>query len=163
QCRKRLWWEVHEPEAPELVVEPNIAARFDRGHRVQEVARTYVPGGVLIDLPHQQVQARVSATAAALAARAPAPYEARFLADGVFVAVDILERRRTGFVLVEVKATLEVEERHIPDVAVQLHVLRRAGLPVKRAVVMHLNRDCRHPDLSNLFVRENVTALATSA
>src|SRR5262249_34307195 len=51
-----------------------------------------------------------------------------------------------------------VKEEHLPDVAVQLHVVRRAGISVKRAEVMHLNRECRHPDLSNLFVRENITA-----
>ena len=46
---------------------------------------------------------------------------------------------------------------------IQLHVLRRAGVPVTRAEVMHLNRNCRHPDLSNLFIRKNVTRLAETA
>jgi hypothetical protein len=41
-----------------------------------------------------------------------------------------------------------------------MHVLRGAGLEVRRAELMHLNRECRHPDLSNLFERENVTAMA---
>jgi hypothetical protein len=39
-------------------------------------------------------------------------YEASFLAGGVFVSVDILERKRNGYVLVEVKATLDVKEEH---------------------------------------------------
>src|SRR6185369_5776968 len=77
--------------------------------------------------------------------------------DGVFVAVDVLERRRRGFRLVEVKSTLDVKEPHLPDVAIQLHVLRRAGLDMRRAEVMHLNRECSFPDLSNLFVRDDVT------
>src|SRR5439155_705342 len=47
---------------------------------------------------------------------------------------------------------------HLPDVALQVHVLRRAGLPVERAAVMHLNPECRYPDLSNLFAREDVSA-----
>src|SRR5205823_3857080 len=38
-----------------------------------------------------------------------------------------------------------------------------AGLQVERAEVMHLNPECRHPDLSNLFVREDVTALVEGA
>jgi hypothetical protein len=42
-------------------------------------------------------------------------------------------------------------------VAVQLHVLRRAGLDVERAEVMHLNRACRHPNLKKLFARKAVT------
>src|SRR5512134_2931949 len=157
QCARQLWWRVHEREAPELVPDAGAQRLFAQGHRVGALTRTHVPGGVLIDLPYDDFAGRVAATAAALAAGARAVYEASFLADGVFVSVDILERVRGGFALCEVKSTLAVKEEHLPDVAIQLHVLRRAGLPVRRAELMHLNRECRHPDLSNLFVREPVT------
>lgn len=158
QCPKRLWLEVHEPGAPELAPDPGLQAVFDRGHEVGELARAHVPGGVLIDRPHRALRERVVATAAALEAGARVIYEAAFLADEVFVAVDILERRRRGgFTLVEVKSTLGVKPQHLPDLAIQLHVLRRSGLDVRRAHLMHLRRECRHPGLSNLFVRENVT------
>jgi Domain of unknown function(DUF2779) len=159
QCSKRLWWEVHEPDAPELAPASGLQVIFNRGHHVGALARTYVPGGVLIDFPYYQVAERVEATAWALAAGVPVIYEASFIADDVFVAVDILERNGDAFTLVEVKATLSVKEAYIPDVAIQLHVARRSGLTVERAEVMHLNRECRYPDLSNLFVRENVTPL----
>ena len=158
QCPKMLWWKVHEPDAPELVADEGLQAILTRGQKVGELARAQVPGGVLIDLPYYEFEGKVAATAKALADGARAIYEASFLEDGVFVAVDILERRRNGFVLAEVKSTLDVKEEHLPDVAVQMHVVRRAGLTVRRAEVMHLNRECRYPDLSNLFVRESVTA-----
>jgi len=163
QCPKMLWWKVHEPDAPELVVDDDLQAVFDRGHRVGEIARTYVPGGVLIDLPYHDIQGRVAATAKTLAEGAPVVYEASFLEDGVFVAVDILERQPDGFAVVEVKSTCSVKEPHLPDVAVQVHVVRQAGLDVRRAELMHLNRECRYPDLSNLFVRESVTSLIEPA
>ena len=54
QCPKRLWWTVHEPTAPELEPDETLQAFFDDGHLVGEVARTYVPGGVLIDLVELQ-------------------------------------------------------------------------------------------------------------
>jgi hypothetical protein len=158
QCPKKLWWEVHEPDARERVNNPATQVIFDRGHKVGALARTYVPGGVLIDFEYYQVTEKLEATARALAAGAPAIYEASFIADDVFVAVDILERNGDGFALVEVKATLSVKDAFLPDVAIQLHVLRRSGLEVDRAEVMHLNRECRYPDLSNLFVREDITA-----
>ena len=53
---------------------------FDQGRQVGEAARGRYPGGVLIDLPHRQVAARVAATKAALAAGAPAVFEATFVA-----------------------------------------------------------------------------------
>ena len=163
QCPKMLWWKVHEPDAPEAIVGPDVQSLLDRGNEVGAAARAHVPGGVLIDAPPYKVRERVAATVAAITSRAPVIYEASFLAGGVFVSVDILERKRNGYVLVEVKATLDVKEEHLPDVALQLHILRQAGLRVTRAEVMHLNRDCRHPDLSNLFVRRNVTPLVESS
>src|SRR5207247_1365907 len=44
-----------------------------------------------------------------------------------------------------------------PDVAVQAYVLRQSGLDLVGTELMHLNRECAYPDLSNLFVRSDVT------
>lgn len=157
QCDKRLWLNVHEKDAPELETDPAQQAVFDHGHQVGEVARTYLPGGVLIDLPHYEIRQRVAATQRALEGGAKVIYEASFLADGVFVAVDILHRRGRRWTLTEVKSTTKVKPEHIPDAAVQTHVVRQAGLDVARTEVMHLNRACRFPNLGELFVRADVT------
>ena len=61
QCHKLLWWKGHEPDASELLPDPAAQLIMDEGIRVGEVARALFPGGVLIDLPHDQVQARVDA------------------------------------------------------------------------------------------------------
>lgn len=157
QCDKRLWLSVHEKDAPELEAGPALQAVFDRGGQVGEVARTHIPGGVLIDLPHYEIRGRLAATERALAGGAKVLYEASFLADDVFVAVDILHRRGWRWTLTEVKSTCKVKAEHIPDAAVQTHVVRRAGLDVARTEVMHLNRACLFPDLDDLFVRADVT------
>mgnify|MGYP000222536215 CR=1 FL=1 len=106
QCPKMLWWRVHEPDAPELQTGPEQQAVFDAGNHVGEVAREHVPGGVLVDFQHYQVSEKIAATAEALAQGARVVYEASFMADDIFVSVDILERKRGGFVLSEVKGTL---------------------------------------------------------
>src|SRR5437870_4198794 len=160
QCHKQLWWRVHEPDAPELVPDAALRNLLDQGSEVARKAREYVPGGVLVDLPFHQFDNKVAATRDILQRDPPAPaiYEATFLADDSYAAVDILERGPRGYGVVEVKATNSLKPDHIQDVAVQVHVLRRAGLSVERADLMHLNPDCRYPDLSNLFVREDVAA-----
>jgi predicted RecB family nuclease len=160
QCHRRLWWRVHEPDAPDLVPDAATQAVFDNGTRVGEVARTRVPGGVLIDFPHSAIAERLEATKQALAGGARVIYEASFFADEAFVAADVLEKDGDGWRLIEVKSTTRVKPEHIPDVAVQVHVLRKAGLPVMTAELMHLNRGCVFPDLSNLFTRADVTAEA---
>jgi hypothetical protein len=159
QCHDLLWWTVHEPRAPELQPDISLEDRFEQGRQVAELARTYVPGGVLIDPLLGELDTRLSATRDAMRTDVPVIYEASFLQDDVFVAVDILERGEQCFNLIEVKSTTGVKEEHIPDLAVQAHVLRTAGIELGRIELMHLNRDCRYPDLSNLFVREDITDL----
>ncbi len=157
QCHKYLWWKVHEPDASELKVDPETQFRFDQGTRVGELAQSYVPGGVLIDLPYYQIREKVEATRDALRSDPPAIYEASFLADGVFVAVDILEKVNGGFRIIEVKSSTSVKPYNIPDAAVQAHVLCQAGLSVVGAEIMHLNTECRYPNLDDLFIRADVT------
>jgi len=157
QCHRLLWWLVHDREAPELVPAPRTAALFRHGHTVGERARTAFPGGVLIDEPYYAVGARVEKTQRALAEGARVIYEASFIADDVFVAVDVLHRGRGGWTLTEVKSTASVKRSHVADAAVQTHVVRRAGLDVDRTEVMHLNTACRHPHLEDLFKRVDVS------
>jgi predicted RecB family nuclease len=158
QCPNLLWWNVHESDAPERVPTLGRLHQMEQGRQVGEAARDYVPGGVTISRL-APLEDRVTQTERALASEAPAIYNASFLADDVFVEVDILERTDGGFNLIEVKSSTGVRDEHIPDVAIQSYVLQRAGVPVRRAELMHVNGDCRHPDLTDLFVRADVTAL----
>ncbi|GMV15990.1 MAG: hypothetical protein AMXMBFR56_42140 [Polyangiaceae bacterium] len=148
---------MHEHDAPELQVDASLQVVFDHGSDVGEVARGYIPGGVLIDLPYYEVKQRLADTRKALEHGAKVIYEASFNADGVFVAVDILHWSRRGWTVTEVKSTTSVKPAHIPDAAIQTHVVRKAGLDVARTEVMHLNTQCRHPNLANLFTRADVT------
>jgi hypothetical protein len=127
---------------------------------VGDLARQRFPGGVLIDGEYWEVNEKVEKTRRAIAAGAPAIFEASFIEDDVYVAVDVLERNPDGWALVEVKSTLDAKPAHVPDVAIQLHVARKAGLTVSRAEVMHLDRKCTFPDLSNLFSRTDVLPAA---
>ncbi len=155
QCLRQLWWRVHEPAAPELEPGPELQAVFDRGTDVGERARLAFPGGTLIDLQPWRIDDKCGATRAALEAGAPAIFEASFFADGTFAAVDVLERLAEGFALIEVKSTYSVKPQFLPDVAVQVHVARTAGVDVLRAEVMHLRRG---PGGRDSFVRVDVTA-----
>jgi hypothetical protein len=157
QCHKLLWWKVHEPLAVELQPDKVLQDRFDQGKQVGELARNHFPGGVLIDLPHNAVSERVALTRQLIDDRAPAIFEASFLADNTFVAVDVLTPHEDGYHLTEVKSSSSQKEQHLPDVAVQIHVLAQSGIRITGVDVMHLNTECHFPDLSNLFERTDVT------
>jgi hypothetical protein len=157
QCHKLLWLKVHEPDAPELVPDRVLQDRFEQGIEVGRLARERFPGGVLIDLPHHAIEERLDATRRALHAGGPAVFEATFVEDGVFVAVDVLERLPHGDRLIEVKSSTGQRPEQVVDAAVQVHVLRRAGVDVRAVEIMHLNPEYRHPDVGDLFARADVT------
>jgi uncharacterized protein DUF2779 len=158
QCHKLLWWKVHEPDAVELQPGRVLQDRFDQGAQVGAIARTRFPGGVLVADPHKDIANSVTLTRKLIDDGAPAIFEASFVADNTFVAVDILRPEGNGFHLTEVKAANSQEEKHLPDVAVQMHVLQESGVRITGADVMHLNKECHYPDLDNLFAHADVTA-----
>ena len=159
QCHKFLWWRMHEPDAAELELDNDPATKFrlEQGTEVGQLARRYAGPGELIDFPRDKIEQKLQATADAMCREVPRIFEASFRADGIFVAVDILERDGPRYTVVEVKSSSKVKPEHIGDVAIQVHVLRQAGVNVTRAEVMHLNPECTNPDLTDLFVRTDVT------
>jgi len=157
QCPRLLWWRFHEPRAPEL--QPDDATRFvlERGFQVEFAARECFPGGAVIGSENGEVD-RIQATRETIRSGATTVFNPCFEADGVFVAADILTKQPSGnWALVEVKSSTSVKDEHIPDAALQTYVATESGLPLERVDLMHLNRECCFPDLSNLFVRENVS------
>ena len=157
QCHKLLWWTVHEPNAVELQPDKVLQDLFDQGRQVGEAARGRYPGGVLIDLPHHARAERVAATQKALADGAPAIFEATFIADDTFVAIDVLEKQGDGYRLTEVKSSTSQKDEHIPDVAVQARVAAACGVNVTAAQVLHLNKEFRNPDTGDLFACTDVS------
>ncbi len=159
QCHKLLWWKVHEPDAVEL--QPGIVLQdlFDQGKRVGRLATELLPNGRSIHLDHRRLRRAVDDTRAALEEGATCIFEASFFEHRTFVAVDILERLDEGYHLIEVKSSSSQKDEHIPDVAVQKHVLGQAGINVVTSEVLHLNREFRHPDEGELFARTETTEL----
>ena len=72
-------------------------------------------------------------------------------------------RRADGgeFDLVEVKSTTSVKDVHIPDVAVQVYMAEGAGIPIRRAYLMHIDNSYVYQggdhDLDALFSLSDVT------
>ena len=57
------------------------------------------------------------------------------------------------------KSSTKVKDEHLPDIAVQKYVLEGAGLAINKSYLMHVNRECAYPDLSNLFTVADTTDL----
>lgn len=158
QCHKLLYWLVHDKDAPELILDLTTQYRFDEGNEVGARARGEFPEGIFIDLPPWEKKQAIAETLEAMKTGVPAIFEAAFESGGIHVRVDVLERAgRDAWRIAEVKSTTKVKDKHIPDMAVQWHVLESSGVKLAGVDLMHLNRECFYPDLSNLFARSDCT------
>ena len=167
QCHLRLWYETH---ARNLASEPDdtLQGIFDTGHAVGELACQRFPGGHFIAHDHRHVREVLDETREVLAsATHTALFEPAFRHQGVLVRVDILERLPGGgWGLIEVKSATRLKDTFVLDAAVQLWVLRGAGLDVREAGVLTLNReyvyDGGETDLDALFQLHPVLDSATA-
>lgn len=157
QCHKQLWLKVHEKDAPELVVSEALRDLFFQGSLVGDLARKRFPDGKLVDLPHNDL-GREALTRRLMSDGATAIFEATFVADRTYVAIDVLLREGDGWCLIEVKSGSEPKDKYILDAALQTHVARQAGVPVRRVEIMHLNKEYVHPGPNDLLQRSDVTA-----
>ena len=139
QCLRRLWLKVHEPAARD---EPQLGSVEDVGVEIGHMAHGLFPGGVPVEEAPWEHAKAVTRTATLMADRSvPAIFEAAFEHSGVRIRVDILERLPRGWWgLREVKSGGEVKDHHYDDVAVQLHVLRKAGIRLASVKILHINK-----------------------
>jgi len=162
QCHKRLYLECFHFDLADPLDEGRQAI-LDAGTRIGELARDLYSGGVLIEEDHLHHGKAVSSTEKALAdSSVQTIWEAAFVYDGVRIRADILTRSGIDtFDLIEVKAGTSVKKEHIPDVAVQLYVLRGCGIQVNRVHLAHLNKEYVYKggdyDFEELFLVEDVT------
>jgi hypothetical protein len=156
QCHLKLWYDCYERELG-AEVDAVTQAIFDTGHEVGRLARLRYPGGVLVEADHLHAQDAMAQTRALLADDGvTAIFEAAFEFREVLVRVDVLERsHRGGFNLIEVKSGTTPKLVNEHDVAVQMWVLRGAGIDVVSAALLTLNRgyvfNGKHLDVYRLF------------
>jgi len=161
QCRKRLWLELHEPDAAQWGDAARM--RLDEGTAFGELARDLLGGGLLIEADHFHVREALAETAAALACprkEVPRLFEAAFEHAGVRVRVDALERGLRSDTLIEVKSTTQVKDEHVWDCAIQAWVVHGAGRPLRKILLAHVDNGfvyTREGDYEGLLVTEDIT------
>src|SRR5262249_18010672 len=139
QCLRRLWLNAHEPVGLD---ESELGSVEDIGLEIGRKAHRLFPGGILVEEPPWEHAKAVARTATLMADRSvPAIFEAAFEHSGVRVRVDILERLPRGYWgLREVKSGSELKDHHCDDVAVQVYVLRNAGVRLSSIQILHVNK-----------------------
>ncbi|MGB1252871.1 MAG: DUF2779 domain-containing protein [Candidatus Promineifilaceae bacterium] len=153
-CQRRLWLSKFRPN---LIPPPSAMSEllFKRGIEIGELARTHFPDGVLVDWePSPELD-----TYYLMRGDTTTLFEATFQYDDVRIRVDILRKLPDGrWHMIEVKQSGSVKREYLVDAAIQLYVLRGARIDVAQVSVMHLNKQCVHPNLDELFMMTDISA-----
>lgn len=160
-CKKNTWLKFHEPDLyytfelsafEEMIVQS--------GNEVELAARKLFPTGILIEGRDKIAQ---DLTFEYIHKKEPILFQAVFAKDDFLAAVDILkfDPEINSYSLYEVKANNDIDDKvHYHDLAFQVNLLRRCGLPVEKMYLIHLNKEyVRKGDLDpiGLFQVDDVT------
>lgn len=156
QCHKRLWFEIHQP----LQESDEPSVQILQGRAFDEAVQALRPGAVVSR--RQGLPSAIAGTKRFLARGRPGAllYQAAFRAGDLAVIVDVLRRQGAVFELVEVKASTEPKDTHLPDIAFQALVLQRAKIPLGRVFLGLVNNQFvleRSGDYQGLLSEVDVT------
>ena len=153
-CLKRLWYEEKRPEkaSPTSLSQQQL---LNQRKAVKTLAHSHFPEGVHIDAEDPDVAVRHTKTA--MRRGASCLFDAAFRSNGTFVRCDILQKYGKGWRIIEIRASKKFKEEYLLNLALQKHVLDTSDIPISATHLILLNEACVYPDLSNLFMCEDVS------
>ena len=156
QCTLKLWYDCFERDlAPP--VDEILQFIFDRGTEIGERAQERYPGGKLIDAMYYETDLAIEQTNDAITdPTVSALFEPAFIHRNVSARIDVLQRvDADSWDLIEVKSASNAKHVYVRDLAIQLWILQGAGLDVRRAGLLLLNKeyvyDGKQLDVDRLF------------
>lgn len=160
QCPKMLWMKQNMPEVFDESVQNE--AVLQTGNEVGDLAMGIF--GDYVEVPYGDLGEMIRVTEELIRKKTTVICEASFSYDGLFCSVDILKNLgRKQVELYEVKSSTAIRDIYIDDVSYQVYVLTKLGYQVKRACLVHLNREyvrLGDLDLNELFTIEDLSDLA---
>jgi hypothetical protein len=140
-CPNNAWLRLHKPEIyfakPPSEYDQSI---LDVGVDVELAGRRLFEGGTLV-----VGESPAAKTCELLGQQTPIVFQAAFEHDQLSAFVDVLryDRSTCKYAVFEIKASTKSNPEHLYDVAFQVSLLRRCGLKVGRAYLLHLNANFR--------------------
>ena len=157
QCRKKLWLEIHDKDKA-TPIDKVQEAIFNQGHFVGDLAMDCYPNGIEITSDYLDIPKGIKITKEVLIKNPPSIFEGFFQYNNVLVRPDIMVNNNDGsWDFIEVKSSTKLKAENIRDVAIQTYVLIGSGIKIRKSYLMYINRECKFPDLDNLFKLEDLT------
>lgn len=142
-------------------ISPEQLAKFKRGTDVGILAQQLFPGGKMASVgsyhfPYKNVEK----TAQLIASGCKVIYEAAFIFNEVYIALDILVKSsETGWTAYEVKSSVQLSPTYYLDAALQHYVICNSGFALDDFVLIHINGDYIRQaglDLQKLFSKKSI-------
>ncbi len=150
ECPKNVWYKIHKPD---IYFESELSefekSIIETGNDVELVARKLFPNGILIEGRDEKAQA---ATQDYLVKKQEVLFQPLFVKDNYLAAVDILkyDPATQGYSIYEVKSTNSIDDKvHYHDLTFQVNLLKKCGVKIDKAYLIHLNAEyVRHGELN---------------
>lgn len=156
-----LWLKKYDPEKlPPL--DEDLQAIFDAGTLFESYAEQLFPGGIRLGFQNQsEYNTLTLRTMEAIETGAKTIFQGGFEEGQTTCICDVLEKvGEKNFNLYEIKSSTQVKPEHIDDLAYQKEVLGAAGYSIKKAYIIHVNREYVRKgeiDVKTISVIEDVT------
>ena len=142
ECPKNVWYKIHKPDVySESELSEFEKSIMETGNKVELVARKLFPYGILIERRDAKGQ---EATQDYIAKKQEVLFQPIFVKDSYLAAIDILkfELETGSYAVYEVKSTSDVDEKvHYHDLSFQISLLKKCGLKINKAYLIHLNSE----------------------
>lgn len=162
KCPKSLYLHLFEPEERDETSEGQQAL-FDTGHNVGALAQQLFPGGIDASRgEHGNYDEALAYTRELIKSGQKVIYEAAFSDGETLCYMDILVKKSGKWHAYEVKASTQVKDYQVTDVAFQYYVITRSGLPLQSISLIHINNQYIRRgslDIQALFIIEPQTAI----
>lgn len=164
QCPKRLWLEIHKSE---LRDDSGSEAVFAIGHQVGEIAQqVFAPdaNGENVDPNLIGWEEAYTRTGHLLQSGECPVFEAALRIPGALALADVMlpdySSADLRWKMIEVKSSTSVHDYHRDDVAIQTYIAQKAGVPLAKVGVAHINNQFVYPgngDYEGLLHVEDLT------
>ncbi|OHB03875.1 MAG: hypothetical protein A2920_01100, partial [Candidatus Zambryskibacteria bacterium RIFCSPLOWO2_01_FULL_43_17] len=142
ECPKNVWYKIHRPDIySESELSEFEKSIMETGNEVELVARKLFPSGILIERRDTKAQ---ETTQDYIAKKQEVLFQPIFVKDSHLAAIDILkfEPETKDYSVYEIKSTSSIDEKvHYHDLAFQINLLRKCGLKINKAYLIHLNSE----------------------
>jgi hypothetical protein len=159
QCSKSLYLYRHFYQQRDLP-DSTKRALFSRGNAVGSLAQKLFPGGQHAAKPNNFNYAEAVAKTKELIQKGEnILYEAAFLYDGVYCALDILVKTNATWIAYEVKSSAKITSTHKLDAALQYYVISNNAIELQDFQLLYINTSYVRKgklDLKQLFAKNQL-------